>query len=284
MARPKKEIPPAYTHRVTVRLTDEMYAVLHKDAETARISDAECVRKMILGRKIKYAPTVVHDDTAILEELRRINKVGSNLNQIARYLNEGGNMTNPIAVDLRKILQALNECCNALNRKMEDEYGCPLIGPSGQLLDKALWATKMTRDRVLTTNVIKCRPKGNRTPDIVEAERCAKLWLDRELAIIKPKVIVALGGVALHYLGNPDMRITRDRGQWFRTEQGYDCIATYHPAYLLRQYGKQQIAAKWDVFHDLTAARERAEQMAPGYQFMSEEMTKLFQFFPKKRK
>lgn len=78
---------------------------------------------MILGRQIKYAPTVVHDDTAILEELRRINKVGSNLNQIARYLNEGGNMTNPIAVDLRKILQALNECCNTLNRKMEDEYG-----------------------------------------------------------------------------------------------------------------------------------------------------------------
>ena len=52
---------------------------------------------------------------------------------------------------------------------VEDDYGCPLIGPSGQLLDKALWAAKMTRDRVLTTNVIKCRPKNNRTPDIAEA-------------------------------------------------------------------------------------------------------------------
>lgn len=123
MARPKKELPPAHTHRVTVRLTDEMYDVLHKDAAAARISDAECVRRIILGRKIKYAPTVVHDDTSILEELHRINKVGSNLNQIARYLNEGGNMTNPIAMDLRKILQSLNECCNELNRKMEEEYG-----------------------------------------------------------------------------------------------------------------------------------------------------------------
>ena len=123
MSRPKKELPPAHTHRVTVRLTDEMYDVLHKDAAAARISDAECVRRIILGRKIKYAPTVIHDDTAILEELHRINKVGSNLNQIARYLNEGGNMTNPIAVDLRKILQSLNECCNELNRKMEEEYG-----------------------------------------------------------------------------------------------------------------------------------------------------------------
>lgn len=53
---------------------------------------------------------------------------------------------------------------------VEDDYGCPLIGPSGQLLDKALWAAKMTRDRILTTNVIKCRPKGNRTPNIAEAD------------------------------------------------------------------------------------------------------------------
>ena len=162
---------------------------------------------------------------------------------------------------------------------VEDDFGCPLIGPSGQLLDKALWSVQMTRDRVLTTNVIKCRPKNNRTPDIAEASFCAKLWLERELEIIQPKVIVALGGVALHYLGNPDMRITRDRGQWFRTEQGFDCIATYHPAYLLRLYGKQQVAAKWDVFHDLQAAKARAEMLAPGYQFASEEKVDLFKLF-----
>lgn len=165
---------------------------------------------------------------------------------------------------------------------VEDDYGCPLIGPSGQLLDKALWAAKMTRDRVLTTNVIKCRPKGNRTPDIAEADFCAKIWLEKELEIIRPKVVVALGGVALHYLGNPDMRITRDRGQWFKTTGGIDCIATYHPAYLLRQYGKQLIASKWDVFHDLVAARERAEELAPGYVFMSEEKPDLFKLFRKR--
>ena len=76
---------------------------------------------------------------------------------------------------------------------VEDDYGCPLIGPSGQLLDKALWAAKMTRDRILTTNVIKCRPKGNRTPNIAEADFCAQRWLDKELAILQPKVVVALG-------------------------------------------------------------------------------------------
>lgn len=165
---------------------------------------------------------------------------------------------------------------------VEDEYGCPLIGPSGQLLDKALWAAKMTRDRVLTTNVIKCRPKGNRTPNIDEADFCARIWLDKELEILQPKVIVALGGVALHYLGNPDMRITRDRGQWFRTKHGFDCIATYHPAFLLRQYGKQLIECKWDVFHDLENARKRAEELAPGYQFMSEEKPDLFKLYSKR--
>ena len=165
---------------------------------------------------------------------------------------------------------------------VEDDYGCPLIGPSGQLLDKALWAAKMTRDRVLTTNIIKCRPKNNRTPDIAEAAFCAKKWLNRELEIIQPKVIVALGSVAMHYLGSPEMRITRDRGMWFKTEQGFDCIATYHPAYLLRQYGRQQIASKWDVFHDLEAARNRAAEMEPGYVFMSEEKVDLIKIFKKR--
>ena len=67
---------------------------------------------------------------------------------------------------------------------VEDDYGCPLIGPSGQLLDKALWSVQMTRDRVLTSNIVKCRPKGNRTPDLAEADYCAKIWLERELAIL----------------------------------------------------------------------------------------------------
>ena len=166
--------------------------------------------------------------------------------------------------------------------QVEDDYGCPLIGPSGQLLDKALWSTKMTRDRVMTTNVIKCRPKNNRTPDVAEAEYCAKQWLEKELEILQPKVIVALGGVAMHYLGDQDMRITRDRGQWFRTRQGFDCIATFHPAYLLRLYGHQQVEAKWQVFYDLEAARKRAEELSPGYQFMSEEKTELFKIFKKR--
>ena len=167
---------------------------------------------------------------------------------------------------------------------VEDDYGCPLIGPSGQLLDKALWSVKMTRDRVLTTNVIKCRPRNNKTPNIAEADFCAQLWLEKELAIIEPKVIVALGGVALHFLGNADMRITKDRGQWFKTAQGFDCIATFHPAYLLRLSGHGLVTAKWDVFHDLEAAREKVIAAAPDYQLLSEAPTNLFSLFEKRKK
>jgi len=167
---------------------------------------------------------------------------------------------------------------------VEDDYGCPLIGPSGQLLDKALWSVKMTRDRVLTTNVIKCRPRNNKTPNIAEADFCGKLWLEKELAIIQPKVIVALGGVALHFLGNADMRITKDRGQWFKTTQGFDCIATFHPAYLLRLSGHDLVTAKWDVFHDLEDARDKVIAAAPDYQLASEAPTNLFALFEKRKK
>ena len=99
---------------------------------------------------------------------------------------------------------------------VEDDYGCPLIGPSGQLLDKALWSVKITRDHVLTTNVIKCRPRNNRTPTPEEAAFCAHRILDEELRLIAPKVIIALGGVALKYFKGPEARITKERGQWFR--------------------------------------------------------------------
>lgn len=165
---------------------------------------------------------------------------------------------------------------------VEDDYGCPLIGPSGQLLDKALWSVKITRDRVLTTNVIKCRPKGNRTPNLMEGEFCATRWLDKELEIVKPVVVVALGSVAMHYLGNPDMRITRDRGKWFKTKDGFDCIATYHPTYLLRQTGKSLVQSKWDVYYDLKAAKEKVEAAMPDYPFSSGKPINLFDLFTKR--
>ena len=165
---------------------------------------------------------------------------------------------------------------------VEDDYGCPLIGPSGQLLDKALWSVKITRDHVLTTNVIKCRPRNNRTPTPEEAAFCAHRILDEELRLIAPKVIIALGGVALKYFKGPEARITKERGQWFRTNQGFDAIATFHPSYLLRLSGKAQIDAKWQVFHDLEAAKAKVLESVPDYPFCSDHPVNLFARFRKR--
>lgn len=148
---------------------------------------------------------------------------------------------------------------------VEDDYGTPLVGPSGQLLDKALARVGITRDRVYTTNVVKCRPQGNRTPTIEEGEFCATRWLDAEIALVRPKVIVALGSVALKYLYHAKARITADRGKWFRSRHDIAAIATYHPAYLLRLTGDTERKAKWDVVHDLEAAITEVQKSAPDW-------------------
>ena len=169
---------------------------------------------------------------------------------------------------------------------VEDAYGCPLIGPSGQLLDKLLWAAHMTRDRIITSNVIKCRPLNNRTPTLEEGEFCANRWLLQEIRLLKPKVIVALGSVALHYFLNPTARITQSRGNWFKTRVDgvgdIDCIATYHPSYVLRQTGVARSKAKWQLFFDLEEAKNKAWEYVPGYSFDGGEPVKLFERFEKR--
>lgn len=166
---------------------------------------------------------------------------------------------------------------------VEDEYGVPLVGPSGQLLDKALGSVGVTRDRIYVTNVIKCRPKGNRTPTVEEGRVCALNWLDEELAFVRPQVIVALGSVALKYLLGPDARITKDRGRWFGTKYGIPAIATYHPAYLLRLTGSDLVKAKWEVFYDLKAAVEKCRELAPGCELASPEKPDLLAIYEPRR-
>jgi DNA polymerase len=166
---------------------------------------------------------------------------------------------------------------------VDDEFGVPLVGPSGQLLDKALWSVHITRDRVYTTNVIKCRPQNNRTPTLDEGRFCAHHWLDLELAFPHPKVIIALGNVALQYLFGPDACISKHRGQWFKTKYGVEAIATYHPAYLLRLSGQELFDAKWQVFYDLKAAVEKCAQLAPDYIFRSPEKPDLLAQFQTRR-
>lgn len=167
--------------------------------------------------------------------------------------------------------------------RVEDEYGVPLVGPSGQLLDKALASVGVTRDLIYTTNIVKCRPKGNRTPTVEEGRFCANIWLDAELQLVQPKVIIALGSVALKYLNHDNARITKDRGTWFETKYGIPAIATYHPAYLLRLNGKDLVKAKWEVYYDFKAAVEKLMGMAADVVLKSDPPPNLLELYTPRR-
>ncbi len=157
---------------------------------------------------------------------------------------------------------------------VEDEYGGPLVGPSGQLLDKALGSVGITRDHVYVTNIVKCRPKGNRTPTMEEGSFCGKEWLAEEIRLIAPKVIIGLGKVALRFFLGHDAGIVRSRGHWI-DYQGIPVMPTFHPAYLLRQTGDGLKEAKWQVYYDLKAAKEKAAEAAPDWVWESAEAPNL---------
>ena len=115
----------------------------------------------------------------------------------------------------------------------EDETGEPFVGPAGKLLDAMLGATGLARGReVYIANVVKCRPPGSRTPLAEEALACAPL-LDRQIDLIRPKIIVALGKTAIARLTGSDAAMTALRGR-VHQYRSIPVIATYHPAYLLR--------------------------------------------------
>jgi DNA polymerase len=114
----------------------------------------------------------------------------------------------------------------------EDESGRPFIGRGGQLLDELLRAAGVERARVAVANVLKCRPPGNRTPTRVEANRC-RGWLDRQLALVDPCVVITLGGTALAWALGTGHRLADVRGR-VHDWQGRLLIATYHPSAALR--------------------------------------------------
>jgi uracil-DNA glycosylase family 4 len=114
----------------------------------------------------------------------------------------------------------------------EDEIGRPFVGKAGQLLDRILEAAGITRSRVYITNVVKCRPPGNRLPNPHEIAIC-RGYLEAQIRMIKPKILVCLGALATQTLVEGKAKITLVRGKWF-TRQGIMIMPTFHPAALLR--------------------------------------------------
>lgn len=132
----------------------------------------------------------------------------------------------------------------------EDRTGRPFVGRAGQLLTKGLTALDILRERdYYICNICKCRPENNRTPFEEEAETCIP-YVRNQVALIRPKIIVALGATAMKYIIGGDQgengeiinewRITRDRGRWVQ-RKGFWMMATFHPAALFRDENKKKL-------------------------------------------
>ncbi len=133
----------------------------------------------------------------------------------------------------------------------EDRRGEPFVGRAGKLLDEMLRAIGLDRRTVFIANVLKCRPPGNRDPQAGEAASC-RPYLDRQIELVAPRVILAVGRIAAQQLLGSDLPLGRMRGQRHLLEpQRIPVIVTYHPAYLLRSP-----AQKRKAWADLCAARE----------------------------
>jgi uracil-DNA glycosylase family 4 len=147
--------------------------------------------------------------------------------------------------------------------EMDDRSGHPFSGPSGRLLET--WFTRLgiCRDDIWLTNVVRCRPAApvngrlkNRPPTDTEVTAC-HLWLDVEIGLVRPQVILALGGTAGKALLGKGFKITQERGRWHPGPRGAAIITTFHPAYLLRLEDTALVRAESTVNIDLDAVKAR---------------------------
>jgi DNA polymerase len=136
----------------------------------------------------------------------------------------------------------------------EDRTGEPFVGAAGQLLTKMIEAMGFSRDDVYICNILKCRPPGNRNPEPDEIAECEP-FLKKQLAAIRPRMIVALGKFAAQCLLRSDAPISRLRGNW-KAYEGIPLMPTYHPAFLLRTP-----SAKRDVWADLQEVMRELDRL-----------------------
>lgn len=133
--------------------------------------------------------------------------------------------------------------------EQEDIQGVPFVGPAGQLFDKMMEMIDLDRTKYYIANIVKCRPPRNRDPLNVEQDACHE-WLQRQVALVDPKIIVCLGRISAKAIIKEDFRITKEHGEWFDID-GRRVMATYHPSALLRDISKRP-----EAFMDLRAIRK----------------------------
>lgn len=145
----------------------------------------------------------------------------------------------------------------------EDATGRPFVGRAGALLDEALAACKITRKHVYICNILKCRAciiengsVRNRPPTSAEIEACTP-WLERQIEIIRPLVILCLGAPAAKFIIKKDFKMTQERGIVYPTRFARYAIAALHPAYILRQMGESYDGGKSLLIADIETARRK---------------------------
>jgi len=144
--------------------------------------------------------------------------------------------------------------------EQEDLQGEPFVGKAGQFLDDMLSIIGLSRNNCYIANIVKCRPPGNRDPLNVEKDACAE-WLQGQLQLLQPKIIVCLGRIAAMELIDENFRITRQHGQWFEVA-GTMRMAMYHPSALLRDPEKRP-----DTFRDLKSLQAKVQKVCPDFPF-----------------
>ena len=138
--------------------------------------------------------------------------------------------------------------------EQEDLRGEPFVGPAGKLLDDMMSIIDLNRENTYIANIVKCRPPRNRDPQETEQDACIG-YLQNQIALVRPKIIVCLGRIAAQRIIDPEYRITRQHGQWVQKD-GIWMSAIYHPSALLRDVSKRP-----ETFDDLIALREKIRQV-----------------------
>lgn len=143
----------------------------------------------------------------------------------------------------------------------EDQQGEPFVGKAGQLLDKIFASVGLSRQKdIYICNTLKCRPPNNRDPLPEEKDAC-RAFLDAQLEILKPKIILLCGRVALTSMLNTTAGISRVRGQWFEGPYGSRMMPIFHPSYLLRNDSHEKGSPKWLMWQDMKEVKRVYDEL-----------------------
>jgi len=139
--------------------------------------------------------------------------------------------------------------------EVEDQTGRPFVGPAGQKLDEVLASVGIGRDEVYITNVVKCRPPGNRVPNRSEMETCCP-FLEAQIALIQPELVVALGNTPTQWLLPDAPGITKSHGTFLNWRGGILLFPMFHPSYLLRNPSRAKGSPKYLTWIDIQKVRK----------------------------